>query len=65
MTDFTVTMVDDDAGVTQLTTSATAAITQLAISATVAGVTQSATAMIMSEGRTGLPKEYKVFVQLL
>ena len=53
MTDFTVTMVDDDAGVTQLTTSATAAITQLAISATVAGVTQSATAMIMSEGRTG------------
>jgi hypothetical protein len=52
MTDFTVTMVDDD-GVTQLTTSATAAITQLAISATVAGVTQSATAMIMSEGRTG------------
>ncbi|WP_180324350.1 inverse autotransporter beta domain-containing protein [bacterium endosymbiont of Bathymodiolus sp. 5 South] len=53
MANFTATMIDNDtAAITQL---ATAAVTQLAISATavVAGVTQSATVMIMSEGRTG------------
>jgi hypothetical protein len=54
MANFTATINDDDtAAITQL---ATAAVTQLAISATaaVAGVTQSATIMIMSEGRTGV-----------